>query len=64
MKNLYERCTGLTYLFQLRISTQSAESIKYELLTSGISESALFPNLEGIAAEIKYEYGFEDTFRI
>ena len=36
------------------INTTSAEVIKDELIRAGISEVTLFPDLEGLARELKY----------
>lgn len=44
------------YLEQIRISKKSAERMYYELREMGISESTLFPDLEGIAAELSNTY--------
>ncbi|HVO65803.1 MAG TPA: FRG domain-containing protein [Syntrophales bacterium] len=41
---------------KLSIDTKSAPNIRSELASSGINEATLFPDLEGIAREIKYEY--------
>lgn len=45
-------------LAQLRIRNQSAESIREEIVRAGITESTLFPDLEGLARELKDRYGF------
>lgn len=44
-------------LFQLRIRTKSAEQIKNQLTLAGISESTLFPDLEGVVRDLMYETG-------
>ena len=46
-------------LVQLRISTSFAEKIKDEIVNAGINEATLFPDLEGLARELKYEFGME-----
>ena len=47
---------GMKYLEQIRISKNSAEKMYYELREMGISESTLFPDLEGIADELSKKY--------
>ncbi len=49
-------------LIQLRLSNTSAENIKENLMTSGITESTLFPDLDGIARELRIYYGFREAF--
>ncbi len=44
-------------LVQLRIQTKKAERIKSQLILGGITESTLFPDLEGIVRDLKYEDG-------
>jgi hypothetical protein len=46
------------HLAQIRVSDESAESIKDDVIGAGISESLLFPGLEGLARELAYEFGF------
>jgi len=41
----------------VRLEPASTETIKDEVVATGISESTLFPDLEGLARELKYEYG-------
>lgn len=50
-------------LVQLRISNSSAQAIRSDLITAGISETTLFPDLDGLARELRYEYGFRDMYR-
>ncbi len=50
-------------LVQLRVSDSAAEAIKSELKVAGISEATLFPDLDGLAREIRIEYGFREAFR-
>lgn len=50
-------------LVQLRISNSSALVIKDDLIAAGISETSLFPDLDGLARELRYEFGFGDMFR-
>lgn len=50
-------------LVQLRISDSAAEAIKSELKVAGISEATLFPDLDGLAREMRIEYGFREAFR-
>jgi hypothetical protein len=45
-----------TKIVQLCIDTKKAEAIKEQLITLGITESTLFPDLEGLAGDIKWEY--------
>lgn len=51
------RKTSSPRLAQLRIRSQSAESIRGEIVRAGITESALFPDLEGLARDLKDQYG-------
>ena len=44
-------------LVQLKISGKVAYEIKKELVKFGISESTLFPDLEGLAREIRFDFG-------
>jgi len=46
------------HLFQLRVKNSSIERIRRELFTSGIRESTIYPGMEGLAIEIKDEYGY------
>ena len=50
-------------LVQLRVSDSAAEAIKSELKVAGISEATLFPDLDGLARELRIEYGFREAFR-
>ena len=50
-------------LVQLRISDSAVENIKYELGIAGISESTLFPDLDGLARDLRVAYGFRESFR-
>ena len=45
-------------LYQLRLKKSAATSIREELCLSGITESTLFPDLEGLARDFKIEMGF------
>ena len=51
------RKSGQPRLAQLRIRTQSAESILNEIVRAGITESTVFPDLEGLARELKALHG-------
>jgi hypothetical protein len=46
-------------LFKLRIKTKSANILKKELFNAGISEATLFPDLEGLARDFRYEYNMK-----
>ena len=46
------------HLVQLKISTQAAADIKADLSRAGITETSIFPDLEGLARELKDEWGF------
>jgi len=46
-------------LIKLRVESEFKKNIKDALITSGVTESTLFPDLEGIARELKYEYGMK-----
>ena len=43
-------------IVQLCIDTKEAKVIKEQLVTLGITESTLFPDLEGLAGDIKWDY--------
>lgn len=45
-------------LAQLRISRSSSQSMLSQLWLSGLTESTLFPDLEGLSLELIREYGF------
>lgn len=44
---------------KIRFSTESAKYIKDQLHHMGISEGTLFPGLEGLSQDIKWQYGIE-----
>ena len=44
-------------LVQLRIRTKNAEKIKSQLTLAGITEATLFPDLEGVVRDLRYEKG-------
>ena len=44
---------------KIRFSTKRAKYIKDQLLSMGISEGTLFPGLEGLSGDLKWEYGIE-----
>ncbi len=44
------------HLFQIRIDTEAAATIKEELFHCGIDEQTVFPDLDGLAKVIKYKY--------
>jgi len=44
---------------KLRFSTRSAINIKDQLHGMGITEGGLFPDLEGLAKDLKWEYGIK-----
>lgn len=41
---------------QLRIRTKSAETLRNQILRAGINEATLFPDLEGLARELKIDF--------
>ena len=43
-------------IMKLRINGRKAKAIREQLITLGINESSLFPDLEGLAREIKWDY--------
>jgi hypothetical protein len=45
-------------LAKLEILDSESDNIKESVVNSGISESILFPDLEGLARELKNEFGF------
>jgi hypothetical protein len=47
------------HIMKLVIRTDHTQKVKQELISVGITESTLFPDLEGIAREIKHEYQFK-----
>lgn len=57
-ENLY-RNNKTFNLVQLRISSTAVNKIKKELVNAGISESTLFPDLEGLAREIRFDFDME-----
>lgn len=57
-ENLYRKNQD-THLVQLKISGKFAEKIKKELVNGGISESTLFPDLEGLAREIRFDFDMD-----
>lgn len=46
-------------LVRLEISESAAPKIKNSLINIGITDSTLFPDLEGLAREVRYEYNFD-----
>ena len=48
-------------LAQLRISRRSSQKMMKQLWLSGLTESTLFPDLEGLSKELIREYGFEQA---
>ena len=44
-------------LYQLQVKNSSIKRIRRELFTSGIRESTIYPAMEGLAIEIKDEFG-------
>ena len=50
------RKSGSPRLAQLRIRTQSAPAMKDDIVRAGIAESTLFPDLEGLAKDLKDRY--------
>lgn len=46
-------------LAQLRISSKYADRLNSQLAVAGITEATLFPDLEGLARELKEEFGFQ-----
>lgn len=43
-------------LVQLQISKKAAYGIKHDLVESGITEGTLFPDLEGLARELRFDF--------
>jgi len=60
--NVYRRSKS-PRLVQLRISDSAAENMKYELNSAGISEATMFPDLDGLARDLRIEFGFREAFR-
>lgn len=54
-----EKSGGEFNLVQLVFSPTSSKKIKKEVIAAGISESTLFPDLEGLARELKDKYGMK-----
>ena len=48
---------GDAQVLQLRISNDVVEPLKDAVIAMGIRESTIFPDLEGLSRELKYEYG-------
>lgn len=46
-------------IVKIRFSTEQAWYIKLQLEGMGITEGTLFPGLEGLSEDIKWEYGIE-----
>jgi len=46
-------------IVKIRFSTKSAKYIKDQLYHMGISEGTLFPRLEGLSQDLKWEYGIQ-----
>lgn len=44
-------------VFQIRLDPKHIDKLKEQIVSLGISETSLFPGLEGLAKEIKWEYG-------
>jgi len=57
-ENLYRNNKNF-HLVQLKISGKAAQKIKKELVNGGISESTLFPDLEGLAREIRFDFDMD-----
>jgi hypothetical protein len=47
---------GNARIMKLRINGRKVKSIRKELTTLGVTETSLFPDLEGLAREIKWDY--------
>ncbi|MBN8239283.1 FRG domain-containing protein [Marinobacter hydrocarbonoclasticus] len=58
MEDIYKSYTKTDCLQKIVIEKDRIEDICKELLDSGITESVIFPDLEGLAHEIKREFGF------
>lgn len=59
MEETYRTHVNTDCLHKIVIEKDNIEKILKELLNSGITESVVFPDLEGLAKEIKREFGFE-----
>jgi hypothetical protein len=59
MEAVYKDSFSENCLIKLIIEKDKREKIKKELLDSGITESVVFPDLDGLAKEIKRLHGFE-----
>ncbi len=44
---------------KLTIDSESSFDVKDELFSAGISESTLFPDLDGLARELRFDYGID-----
>ena len=47
-------------LVKYRIPKKEVESVFRELSELGITRAALFPDLDGLARELRYRFGIED----
>jgi hypothetical protein len=47
-------------LIKVTIKTSVIKSIRTSLLNHGVTESVVFPDLEGLAREIKRTFGFDE----
>ena len=54
---LYQKTQRKSHLLQIRINSNDALEIKNELLTAGINETTVFPDIDGLAKEFKTTYG-------
>ena len=54
-ENLYKENNDFQ-LVKLKISAENANKIKKDLTKGGITESTLFPDLEGLARELRFEF--------
>ena len=54
--DLFKKHRDKARIVQLCIDTKEAKAIKGQLVTLGITESTLFPDLEGLAGDIKWDY--------
>ena len=46
-------------LVKLIIADISIKHIKYELATTGLTNTSIFPDLEGLSKDLKYEHGIK-----
>jgi len=47
-------------LVKVRVSKEQIPAVRHSVLSNGITESVVFPDLDGLAREMKREFAFED----